>query len=186
MVDMKRLSARVALVEAAFKVLGQDPSAPLSRIAEAAGVGRATLHRHFPSRSDLIGALMFQASTELDEAATFAAKGARSHGHALEKIMAAVIELGDRQWFLARESESVEPHNAEYANRQKQDFRRLMENARDEGLFPQSCPIEWAIAAYDHLIYAAWIMVREGEVTPKQAARLAWVTLISGMAQARL
>lgn len=123
---------------------------------------------------------------ELDEAATAAAKDARSHSQALEKIMAAVIELGDRQLFLAREAEAAGLQHAGGSDSQRKQFTQLMEAARGEGLFPRSCPLEWAIAAYDHLVYAAWILVRDGEVTPKQASRLAWETLTGGIGQARL
>lgn len=42
------------LVAAALTVLNADPAASMAQIATAAGVGRATLHRHFASREDLI------------------------------------------------------------------------------------------------------------------------------------
>lgn len=45
-----------ALLEAARLELTADPRAGLQRIAERAGVHRATLHRHFSSREDLISA----------------------------------------------------------------------------------------------------------------------------------
>lgn len=45
-----------AILEAAREELIADPRAGLARIAERAGVHRATLHRHFASREDLISA----------------------------------------------------------------------------------------------------------------------------------
>lgn len=179
----KRLSTTQAIIEAAFEVLGRDPSASLSQIADAAGVGRATLHRKFAGRDDLVRALVRQAARELDSAAERAAAAARSYTQALEKTMAAAVALGDRQWFLARE-------RTEYAEeplreKREQEFRQLLNEARKEGLFPPTCPVEWAAQVFDHLVYAAWTQVRDGHATPDQAVRLAWSTLTGGLKEAR-
>ena len=98
-----RPPARQAIIEAAFQVLNADPSASLATIASSAGVGRATLHRHFSGRTELIHALALQATEELDSAANQAAKNARSHADALHRIMRAIIPLGDRHGFLTHE-----------------------------------------------------------------------------------
>ncbi|MCS7477136.1 TetR/AcrR family transcriptional regulator [Umezawaea endophytica] len=54
--DARRSTARI--LEAAQKVLAEDPSASLERIAEAAGLARATVHRRFASRQALLDALV--------------------------------------------------------------------------------------------------------------------------------
>lgn len=52
------LRNRAALVTAAVEVLGRRGlDAPLDEIATAAGVGNATLYRHFPTRRDLVQAV---------------------------------------------------------------------------------------------------------------------------------
>ena len=48
---------RRAIIDAAISVLAANPAAPLGDIAEAAGVGRSTLHRHFSERGDLMRAV---------------------------------------------------------------------------------------------------------------------------------
>lgn len=68
MTNSVRLSTRDAIVEAAFAVFSKNPSAALSDVAERAGVGRATLHRHFAGRDELVRALAKIASKEMDEA----------------------------------------------------------------------------------------------------------------------
>lgn len=45
---------RKAILDAAMTVLADNTTAPLSEVAAAAGVGRSTLHRYFPERTDLI------------------------------------------------------------------------------------------------------------------------------------
>jgi AcrR family transcriptional regulator len=54
--DARRSTARI--LEAAQRVLAEDPSASLERIAELAGLARATVHRHFASRQALLDALV--------------------------------------------------------------------------------------------------------------------------------
>ena len=55
-----RHRTRRAIVEAAIGVISDNPTAPLSEIAEAAGVGRSTLHRYFPERTDLLRAVALE------------------------------------------------------------------------------------------------------------------------------
>ncbi|MFC4741487.1 TetR/AcrR family transcriptional regulator [Gordonia hankookensis] len=48
---------RSAIVAAAIALLGQSPNASMQQIAQAAGVNRATLYRHFTNREQLFTAL---------------------------------------------------------------------------------------------------------------------------------
>lgn len=56
--DAERSTARI--LEAAEAVLAEDETAPLERIADAAGLARATVHRRFSSRTALLDALAAQ------------------------------------------------------------------------------------------------------------------------------
>jgi AcrR family transcriptional regulator len=67
---------RAALLTAARAVLiARGMDAPMKSIASAAGLGTATLYRHFPTRADLIAAVfadeLEHCRTELAEACTF-------------------------------------------------------------------------------------------------------------------
>ncbi|MGW4100451.1 MULTISPECIES: TetR/AcrR family transcriptional regulator [unclassified Mycobacterium] len=52
-----RERTRKAILDAAMTVLADNPTASLSDIATAADVGRSTVHRYYPERSDLLRAL---------------------------------------------------------------------------------------------------------------------------------
>ncbi|MEU8149563.1 helix-turn-helix domain-containing protein [Nonomuraea sp. NPDC048901] len=61
---------RRRLLEAAEAVIGRDGAqASLEEIARRAGVGSATLHRHFPSRHDLLNAVFHEGVERLSRRA---------------------------------------------------------------------------------------------------------------------
>lgn len=179
-----RLSAAEALLEAAFVEFAGNPGVSLATVAKRAGVGRGTLHRHFKTRSDLIHALAKRAASELEFAANDASKQASSYSHALQLIMTALVALGDRQWFLAHEDLTAFDDLRKERERQERAFHEVMAAAQKEGLFPEACPVAWAVAAFDHLVYAAWVTVKDEQATATQAANLAWTTFAQGIRQA--
>lgn len=176
-----RPQARDAIIEAAFQVFGRDPAASLADVAERAGVGRATLHRHFKGRDDLMIALAHTAMRELDEAVDAATADARCYTEALRNSLAAIVPLADRQWFLARESVEHDPEVMAGYRRQLKELADAIDAAKAEGGFSADVPTNWIVQAFDHLVYAAWESVRAGEATANQAAALAWRTLTQGL-----
>ncbi len=177
----ERPTTRNAIIEAAFDVFSRDPSASLSEVAAAAGVGRATLHRHFAGRDDLIVALTRIAMDELDTAVQAAVKVAPSYTAALERSLHAVVPLANRNWFLAQERGDQNPEIAAAVAAQRAELIEAIDEARKEGAFAPDIPTSWIAAAYRNLIYCAWETVRDQELTPKQAAGLAWRTFTAGL-----
>ena len=177
----ERLTTQDAIIEAAFDVFSRDPSASLSEVATKAGVGRATLHRHFTGRDDLIIALTRIAMDELDTAVQGAVKDAPSWTAALERSLHAVVPLANRNWFLSQERADQNPEIAAALAAERAELTEAIDQARKEGAFAPDAPTPWIAAAYDSLIYAAWETFRRGELTSKQAADLAWRTLTQGL-----
>ncbi len=165
-----------AILEAAFQVYNLDPTASLAEIAKRAGVGRATLHRHFAGRDTLMTALSERATQELDEAVERATKNAISYTDGLRLSLNAIIPLGDRQWFLSHEHTDEAKQAADTA-----ELVSAIGAAKDEGTFDQNVPNSWIAETYENLIYAAWTLIRKGEATPSQASDFAWRTLTTGL-----
>ncbi|MEM9616423.1 MAG: helix-turn-helix domain-containing protein [Pseudomonadota bacterium] len=176
-----RLSSKDAIIAAGFDLLSRDSGASLGDIASHAGVGRATLHRHFASRGDLIKTMAMIAIEEMDEAAEAACEKASSYADALRRMLDALIPLGDRHGFLAREPLEDDPDITKAFERQLGETREMVEAAKKEGAFDYAAPTAWITQAYDHLLYAAWESVKAGEATHAQAADLAWRTLTNGL-----
>ncbi|MEM6891886.1 MAG: TetR/AcrR family transcriptional regulator [Pseudomonadota bacterium] len=176
-----RPSARDAIIDAAFEVFSENQAASLGDVANRAGVGRATLHRHFPGRTELMRALARVAMAELDEAVERATADAASYAEGFRLSFLAIVPLANRQWFLANEGLEADPEIAEAYNASLEELRQDVEAAKLEGAFDPTVPTEWVVAAYENLTYAAWSLVRSGEATPKQAAELAWRTFSQGL-----
>ena len=175
-----RPSARDAIVEAAFQTFSKRPGASLADVAKQAGVGRATLHRHFSSRDALMVALTHTAIAELNAAVEAAVAEAISHTDGLKRALAVMIPLAERQWFLAHEPVLHDPSVAAAYKSDREELCAAIDAAKGEGTFDAAVPTGWIAETYENLVYGAWALVRDGELTAAQAADLAWRTLSRG------
>lgn len=80
-------SRRDVILRGAAGFLARSPNANLAEIAAAAGVSRATLHRHFPGKDALVAALLERADESVLEAATRADLTRGDYHDALERLI---------------------------------------------------------------------------------------------------
>ncbi len=180
-----RLSSKDSILEAAFVLFSRDASASLAEVAAQAGVGRATLHRHFSSRDDLIRTLALVAIDEMDEAVESACANAQSATEVLRLSLAALIPLGDRHGFITQHPIENDAEIAEQFRQADDATREMVEAAKTEGLFDASVSSDWITHVYNALLYAGWESVKQGETTAQQAADLAWRSLTTGLGAAK-
>ncbi|MGV9801314.1 TetR/AcrR family transcriptional regulator [Mycobacterium sp. NPDC003449] len=89
-----RERTRKAILDAAMTVLADQPAAALGDIAAAAGVGRSTVHRYYPERTDLLRALARHVH-ELSNAAIDRADPTHGPaGAALRRVVESQLDLG--------------------------------------------------------------------------------------------
>ena len=175
-----RPPVREAIIDAAIDTLARNPGASLSEIAARAGVGRASLHRHFPSRGDLVTAITRQCMDEIDAATDEAVQGARTARERLSRMLEAVIPLGDRYHFLAAEAFD----DATLQARHEADLEwlgSLVDELKAEGVVAPDVPRGWVVANIDAQVWLAWSEVAAGNVAPADAAGLAIRTLLQGL-----
>jgi TetR/AcrR family transcriptional repressor of lfrA len=85
---------RKAILDAAMTVLADNPAAPLSDIAAAACVGRSTVHRYYPERTDLLRALAVYVHALSSEAITQADPQHGPAVDALRRVVECQLDLG--------------------------------------------------------------------------------------------
>ena len=169
-----------AIVEAAITVLGANPAASMSEIAIQAGVGRATLHRHFPNREELINLLQHRCLEETNRAVAARVSADQPSLTRLENAMCAIIPLGDRYSFLSGEYAEDEALVAAY-RAQLEWVKTLVTDLKADGHMATDVPDAWALAQIDQLIWTAWDQVSRGHLDADQAPALAVRTLLRGL-----
>lgn len=180
--NVRKLKSEQAILEAAAQVLVKNPGASTHEIAQMANVGRATLHRYFPKRDDLLKALnlyAIDATLELLNEINLDELNARDY---LQQMLEAMIPLGAKYQFLMVSPQvfDQEPVKSAY---EKVTYRTLafIDKARSEGLIAADIPDAWALTAIDGLIYSAWAAVDQGYLAPRSAPGLVYRSLLSGL-----
>src|SRR5215207_10301250 len=79
----------VRILDAAIDALGDDPDASMSAIARRAGVVRATIYVHFPTRETLLEAVTERALAEVAAVIVAAEPDRGEPGAALGRVVAA-------------------------------------------------------------------------------------------------
>ena len=170
------------ILNAAFDVLAQDFSAPLDKIAEAAGVTRMTLHRYFNSRDALLEATGFEmirfSNRMIDEAIA-------RYNHPREQLQEIVLQasqMGERFHFLMHASEEIDYEVFGPLMQKLEDrMTEIIEVLREEGLIKKGVPNAWLLHLYYGVLTAAWSALRDGTVAPRDIPMLAWQSFSQGV-----
>lgn len=181
---MRERRAGRGILEAAARLLVVDRGASMERIAEAAGVGRTTLHRHFRSREALVRAIALNAVEECEVALRKARlEEGPSAREATERLFEALIPVGERYHFLLAEAQlEDDPELKAAEGRIDAPIRALIERGKRDGTFRAEVPSAWILHAMGALLFAAWEGVRDGELAPRDTTRLVTETLLFGVA----
>jgi AcrR family transcriptional regulator len=106
-----------ALLDAARELLSERPDVPLYEIARRAGVGQATLYRHFPDRMAIVGEIATEVLDEVEaEAAASSPDVAEGLTVLLELVISAMVRSGALLQLIDDEPSSAEqPGTVTYA-----------------------------------------------------------------------
>ena len=104
-----------AILDAAAHVLSEQgsSSSSMADVAEAAGVSRATLYRYYPDRESLLHALAAQALADAAARLADAGLDRAPVEEAIERIVRAIVAVGDRYAVIVREQVKFDPADAE-------------------------------------------------------------------------
>ena len=152
----------------------------MSEVARVAGVGRATLHRHFHNKADLLKTIAVRCIEETNTAVLATDAPDRPAKDRLRVMLKSVIPLGDRYAFLRFERSEDEALSAGYQE-QLEWVTALIGHLRAEHAIAKDVPTSWAVAQVDQVIWTAWTAVSSGELSTEAAAELALRTLLKGL-----
>ena len=169
-----------AIVEAAIRVLNANAGATMSEIAVQAGVGRATLHRHFRTRDDLVNAIGIRCIEEMNAAVRAQATADQPAVDRLRSMFRAVIPLGDRYSFLGTDY-TDDPTVHQGYGAQLHWAETLVEDLKEQGDVARDIPSRWVVDQIDQLVWSAWNAIAEGYLAADEATDLAVRTLIDGL-----
>ena len=91
---------REAVVDTAMELLARKPDASMREIADASGVGRTTVYRHFPTREDLIRAIFERIGDEGRALVVAAVAAGGSAEDVLRRLGVEIAAIGARYRFL--------------------------------------------------------------------------------------
>lgn len=161
-----------AIVDAASRVLAEDPTASVQDVAAACGLHRATVHRHFASREELIHAVRVQAFRETQaELERLAADTSLEPLVALEKIALALFEVGDR-YRIYRFTTLSGPGIDRERDEVRAPMGVVIKRAIKAGELRKDITAPLQVAAFGGLVFGMLPEIANGSVSPKKASRL--------------
>jgi len=165
-------STRETVLRAAATLLAADSGASLAEIAAAAGVGRTTVHRAFPTRSDLLTALAVDAVDRLREAIASARLDEGRAPEALERVVESVLPLADELRFLEAGPEVWDlPELRDAWWDITASLDALVERGQREGTLRPDVPAEVVVEAFVGMLWGVWQGVHDGRVARSTASR---------------
>ncbi|MDO9408255.1 MAG: helix-turn-helix domain-containing protein [Patulibacter sp.] len=166
------------MLAAALRVLNEDPSATMARIATVAGVGRATLHRHFSTREDLVLALgrwglarwedSLRSGAALDVVGT---DDADAHRAAIEDLVRRyVVDSAEYSFALTHPEVERHPGLAGAVQRLVELETSVLASAQRVGVLRDDQPAVWLDHVLFGLLRAGLDAERYGDVAPRDIA----------------
>jgi AcrR family transcriptional regulator len=152
-----RRRTRQAILSAAASAFARDRKATLPDIADAASVGRTTLHRYFPERQMLIDATIDDSISVIQRSTADAALGDGPPREALRRAVAAMVAVGDRLVFLFGDPRVLEKYRPAQPQVTVVDpVLDLIRRGQAESLFDSELSAEWIQHVLWSLVYRAW------------------------------
>jgi AcrR family transcriptional regulator len=153
--DAERSIARI--LDAAVDALASDPEASMAEIARRAGVVRATIYVHFPTREALLEAVTHRAIAEVAEVIQAAEPHHGDPAEALERVIAASWRRLGRYHALVAintqqhgDAELRQRHSSVLAT-----LEPLIERGQADGTFRADVPAAWHLSMLIALMHAA-------------------------------
>jgi AcrR family transcriptional regulator len=176
-----------AITNAGLEALASDPDASMAAIARRAGVVRATIYMHFPTRESLLDAVMEEATGRVAEAIRNTEPDRGEPKEALERVI------------LATWKQLSEFHNILQINMRRlsaQELRRrhlpmttqfipLLERGQADGVFRSDVSATWLIAVVRAIVHAASTELQVGRLSEAEVEQTMLTTALAAVSPRR-
>lgn len=172
-----------SILAAAVEALAGDPEASMAEIARRAGVVRATIYMHFPTRDSLLDAVMDAAIADVTAALSSAEPDRGDAREALERVLRSTWRKLDRL------------HGLIGLNRARlapDEFHRrhlpfiaaiapLIERGRADGAFRSDLPTAWHLSMLLAIVHAASGELQAGRISEEEVETAMVETALSAL-----
>jgi TetR/AcrR family transcriptional regulator, mexCD-oprJ operon repressor len=172
-----------AILAAALDALAGDPDVSMAEIARQAGVVRATIYVHFPTRESLLDAVMERAVADVARAMTDAEPQRGEPKEALERVLRATWkELGRFHALLAI---NIGRLSVEELHRRHLPMTTLLvpliERGQKTGVFRSDLPVAWDVAVIRSIVHTASAELKSGRISAAEVEPVMLETVLAAI-----
>jgi AcrR family transcriptional regulator len=183
--DAERSIARI--LDAAVDALASDPDASMAEIARRAGVVRATIYVHFPTRDALIDAVTHRAITEVGAVIDAAEPERGDPADALQRVLASTWrELGRYHALVAITTQLPLPEVRARHHPVLARLEPLIARGQRDGSFRSDVPASWHLSMLMALIHAASAELQAARIADTQAEAALVSTVLGAISDRRV
>ena len=158
-----------SILDGALDALASDPDASMAEIARRAGVVRATIYVHFPTREALIAAVTRRAVAEVTEAIEAAEPTRGEAREALQRVVAAAwSNLGRFHALVEINTRLASANLHELHHPVLAVLAPLVERGQRAGVFRRDVPAAWHLSMLLALVHAASGELSSGRIPTAQ------------------
>ena len=172
-----------SIIDAALEALASDPNASMAEIARRAGVVRATIYMHFPTRESLLDAVMEHATALVADAIRQAEPNRGEPTEALERVLLATWQQLSQ--FHSVLGINISRLSAKELRRRHlpmtTQFIPLLERGQAEGVFRSDVSATWLIAVLRAIVHVASTELQAGRLSQAEVERTMLTTAMNAI-----
>ena len=172
-----------SIIDAALEALASDPNASMAEIARRAGVVRATIYMHFPTRESLLDAVMEHATALVADAIRQAEPNRGEPTEALERVLLATWQQLSQ--FHSVLGINISRLSAKELRRRHlpmtTQFIPLLERGQAEGVFRSDVSASWLIAVVRAIVHVASTELQAGRLSEAEVEQTMLTTALAAI-----